>query len=1417
MVARLLIFIGLVVGLALPLPTRAQVPDFVPNQASWWRNCASLDLDFANNRYYINNNSTCDGTIGTQYSDIASFISGVGATFTRAGTNTTATGAPLYLSATAGQNWVSRAATTNNITNTVAPFYLGAGQSFVSRAPTTNNITNTVAPFYLGTGQSFVSRASTATYFDSSGVMQTAAANTARTNYTYDGSNWVTSGTLIEPSAINLVFPSHGNYSSWGHSPTATVADNSTTSPNGLTDASTVSTTGEYNYIITADTAVTRGTLYTASVYIKDKALAGSKRVYLYAGVNNSTDGGSVSFNFANSSIVFCNNNGFGKAIGCGASPVGNGWYRLSVTFLMSVYHKANIIISSDYNTSGDFYAWGVQLEQGSWTTSYIPTTSAAVSRSADEYNQEAATYFDSAGTLKTAAANIARVSTYSLSGGSWTAHSGTLIEPAATNHIRNSIMAGADVADGVERSNNNSFSNTGGNTCSGVLTSSANTLQCGSLINARTIISITNSTTTATVTTSSSHNIAVGSVVRIAGASPEAYNGAFVVSSVPTSTTFTYTIASDPGSPVTTAGSYVVTGPNSWLGTLNGGTGSIAASSGSMALAGDGTNAATLYQTIPTVSGKTYYVVVTNGSGNAVSVQIGTSVGNASLLAATTQAASTTAYYGFTATNSYSYLQISNTSATTANVSSVSAQYTGSPPTNWGNLAGSNGIMKAITGTGIEYGMPYVDVRFFGKNTAGNGTTSQTSLDGGSSASASESWVISSYVKLVSGSNPSPAYFVIRANYLISGSYLGEASGGTFTPTSVLQSVRSTGSTVSGTTGVVPYLKLLDISSGQLIEATVRIYAPQLEKSSYATAFIPTGGSTATRAADVYNQETATYFDSTGTLKTAAANTARTNYTYNGSSWVNSGTLIDLAATNYALNSGDPRATGWNVYYGTIDTTSPITAPDGASQAYKYVPSTADTSGHYLGQDISTRSQLNSTYYTCSFYYKPAGYDLATAETWGLANQTSTTISLPNGWYRVRRTGQTSSSPVAGVPRCIAYPNAYGSSYAGDGTSGIYIWGFQFEVGNTATSYIPTSGSTATRAADVYNQDAATYFDSSGVMRIAPQNTPRLDYDPVTHTPKGVLIEEARRNYIGTSGASGSWAYKTASQSSVLAPDGSLAYEFTLNTIAGGRLYSEPGPYLNDTYTGSAYVRGVPGSPVTVATPFIKNCNTDTVVGTGTSVTLSQTSWTRVSASGTTTGSNCGGGGVRFEIAFNTSGSSAKVLVWGPQVEVGAFPTSYIPTNGSGATRAAEYFNIPKGNWFNPISSSVEFKLNEPLCSGCGAGYFYGTLSWIDQVRFGGTWGPAMVSRNSSSTQSVLSFTAPTTHIFGSFADADYAMSNNGQIAAVSHISGAYPESWVGVTIGSILGACHLNGSMLRMSYFPIKHPNASLPDFSR
>lgn len=74
----------------------------------------------------------------------------------------------------------------------------------------------------------------------------------------------------------------------------------------------------------------------------------------------------------------------------------------------------------------------------------------------------------------------------------------------------------------------------------------------------AQAITSITNSGTTATLTTTAPHLRYTGETVTVSGATPAAYNGTFVIT-VTGANTFTYTMLSNPGGNATVVGSYSV------------------------------------------------------------------------------------------------------------------------------------------------------------------------------------------------------------------------------------------------------------------------------------------------------------------------------------------------------------------------------------------------------------------------------------------------------------------------------------------------------------------------------------------------------------------------------------------------------------------------------------------------------------------------------------------------------------------------------------------------------------------------------------------------------------------------------------------------------------------------------------------
>lgn len=92
-----------------------------------------------------------------------------------------------------------------------------------------------------------------------------------------------------------------------------------------------------------------------------------------------------------------------------------------------------------------------------------------------------------------------------------------------------------------------------------------------------QTISSITNVTTTATLTTAAPHGLSSGAIVQVSGTTPAAYSGTFAVT-VTGADTFTYVMASDPGGAASVVGTYLAqvlltsTIDDRWTGgTLNG------------------------------------------------------------------------------------------------------------------------------------------------------------------------------------------------------------------------------------------------------------------------------------------------------------------------------------------------------------------------------------------------------------------------------------------------------------------------------------------------------------------------------------------------------------------------------------------------------------------------------------------------------------------------------------------------------------------------------------------------------------------------------------------------------------------------------------------------------------------------------
>jgi hypothetical protein len=191
---------------------------------------------------------------------------------------------------------------------------------------------------------------------------------------------------LLEPQRTNLVNYSE-YYDLFDHNVTLTT--NADTSPEGVDNASKIVVSSNSQPRIEKFNTWSNSTTYSMSAYVK----ADTGR-YIGFGLYSPEMGNQwVRFDLTNETFTYSDTNWSNASI----VDAGDDWYKISATITTDATNssksgfKLASMQSNSYNTGtiGDsFFVYGIQIEEGSYATSYIPTYGTSVTRNREQCSE---------------------------------------------------------------------------------------------------------------------------------------------------------------------------------------------------------------------------------------------------------------------------------------------------------------------------------------------------------------------------------------------------------------------------------------------------------------------------------------------------------------------------------------------------------------------------------------------------------------------------------------------------------------------------------------------------------------------------------------------------------------------------------------------------------------------------------------------------------------------------------------------------------------------------------------------------------------------------------------------------------------------------------------------------------------------
>jgi hypothetical protein len=377
-----------------------------------------------------------------------------------------------------------------------------------------------------------------------------------------------------------------------------------------------------------------------------------------------------------------------------------------------------------------------------------------------------------------------------------------------------------------------------------------------------------------------------------------------------------------------------------------------------------------------------------------------------------------------------------------------------------------------------------------------------------------------------------------------------------------------------------------------------------------------------------------------------------------------------------------------------------------------------------------------------------------------------------------------------------------------------------------------------------------ATFFDANGTLQTASNDAPRFDHSGGSSL--GLLIEESRTNSIRNSQAGGStngvigsggavptnWSAASSTGVDIeivgigtvsgfayvdIKFSGTSTQAGSVNGVVRFEQNTQIAASAAQTWTGSCYIGLIAGSSANlsnIALSTIERNAAGSLLQRTSSTTITGATLTRYSATRTLTDATTAHVQNQIELFGIDNGDPIDLTlrIAAPQLEQGAFPTSYIPTTTAAATRATDVADITSISSFYNQAEGTLFAEGVIRKNTDGTPLLFDDTTQDEVVRLSvlSNGIPSLVVVDGGVSQASIgigsAITAPFTYkLAGAAKQDDFQAALNGALGTAD-TSGTMP-TLTRLRLGRRLAATGVySGTIAKIAYYPRRLSNSLL-----